>query len=284
VPRAAERVSRRELKQDDAFVEAMTPLVDQLEKNWKTIAFAVGGALIAVLAAVTILTISAHHDEQAAAQLGNALQDATKQVVAAEDKPDADKPDAKGAKADPKKTDAKDDKDADYFPSEQAKQQALAKSLDGVVQKDKGSPSGLTATLALADADYNLGKYAEAIRSYGAYLAEAPESDTMRAFAMQGQAYALLGEGKGDEALAAAKKLIDSPAASFGRDLGLLATGHIAEQLGKLDAAKDAYSKLSLDYPNTPAGREANDRLTALGVTPPTPAATPGKPPAGAHP
>ena len=59
MPRAAERVSRRELKQDDAFVEAMTPLVDQLEKNWKTIAFAVGGALIAVLAAVTILTISA---------------------------------------------------------------------------------------------------------------------------------------------------------------------------------------------------------------------------------
>jgi tetratricopeptide (TPR) repeat protein len=268
------------LKQDDAFVEAMTPLVDQLEKNWKTIAIAVGGALVVVLGAVTFLTISAHHDEQSAAQLGTALQDATKQVVG----PTADEAKA-DAKADPKaaKADAKDDKGAaDYFPTEKAKQEALAKDLDGVVQKSGHSPSGLTAALALADAQYRQGKYEEAFRSYSNFLTQAPENDTLRAFAMQGQAYALLGEGKGDEALAAAKKLTDSPPASFGRDLGLLATGHMAEQLGKADTAKDAYSKLSLDYPNTPAGREANDRLTALGVTPPTPAGP--KPAAAAHP
>lgn len=255
MPRAAERVSRRELKQDDAFVEAMTPLVDQLEKNWKTIAISVAGALAVVLGAVTFLTISAHHDEQSAALLGNALQDATKQVVGpSADEAKADVKDAKDAKAD-----AKDDKSADYFPTEKAKQEALAKDLDGVVQKSGRSPSELTAALALADAQYRQGKYEEAFRSYSHYLTEAPENDTLRAFAMEGQAYALLGEGKGDDALAAAKKLTDSPPASFGRDLGLLATGHMAEQLGKPDAAKDAYSKLSLDYPNTPAGREAND-------------------------
>ncbi len=276
MPRAAERVSRRELKQDDAFVEAMTPLVDQLEKNWKTIAFTVGGALIAVLAAVTVLTVSARHDEQAAALMGTALENATKQVIGPE--PDA-KPEAK--------EETKDDKSADFFPTEKAKQEALAKALDGVVQKSPTSPSGLTASLALADADYRQGKYEEAFRSYAHYLAEAPETDTLRAFAMQGQAYALLGEGKGEEAMAAAKKLVDSPPAGFGRDLGLLATGHIAEQLSNRAAAKDAYSKLSLDYSNTPAGREANDRLTALGITPPTPAGAnqaPKKPTAAANP
>jgi TolA-binding protein len=135
----------------------------------------------------------------------------------------------------------------------------------------------------LGDADYRQGKYEEALRSYASYLATAPETDTLRAFAMQGQAYALLGEGKGDDALAAAKKLVDNPPASFGRDLGLLAMGHIAEQLGKADAAKDAYQKLAVDYPTTPGGREANERLTALGVTPPAPAkATTGV--AGGHP
>jgi tetratricopeptide (TPR) repeat protein len=212
--------------------------------------------LVVALAVMAGLTVSAHHDEQAAALLGNALQDATKQVVEAN--PDAP-------------PDEKDDKSADYFPTEKAKQEALATSLDAVVQKSHGSPSALTATLSLGDADYRQGKYAEAIRSYTSYLAGAPETDTLRAFAMQGKAFALLGEGKGDEALAAAKQMVDNPPASFGRDLGLLATGHIAEQLGKADAAKDAYTKLSVDYPTTPAGREANERLTALGVTPPTP-------------
>ena len=255
MPRAAERVSRRELKQDDAFVEAMTPLVDQLEKNWKTIAISVAGALAVVLGAVTFLTISAHHDEQSAALLGNALQDATKQVVG----PSADE--------------AKRCQRREGREGRRQRRQERGLLSDGEGQAGGACQGPRRSRPEIRPArrpdspppsrwpmpDYRQGKYEEAFRSYSHYLTEAPENDTLRAFAMEGQAYALLGEGKGDDALAAAKKLTDSPPASFGRDLGLLATGHIAEQLGKPDAAKDAYSKLSLDYPNTPAGREAND-------------------------
>ena len=256
-PSRAERLSKHDLKDPDAFAEALTPVVEALEKNWKTVAgLVVAGVVLAIGIAVGT-SISAHHEQRAAQRLGAALAQATKQVVGS-----------------PGTT---SDEGADYFPSEKAKEEAVAKAFGEVEAKNPGTMSATTAQLGLADADFRLGKYPEAAAGYAKYLAEAPANDTLRAFALQGRAYALAAEGKGDDALAAAKTLIDAPPGGFGRDIGLLAQARIAEQLGKGDVARDAYEKLAVDYPSTPAGREANEHLTALGVTPepPKPAVPP---------
>ncbi|MHB8420248.1 MAG: tetratricopeptide repeat protein [Myxococcales bacterium] len=246
------------MEKSDAFTEAVGPLVEKLEQHWKIVAMAAAGVIVAAVAAITGLTLSAHHDEAAAAAFGDALRTAEKEVV------------EPGEAAPPDQADAPKDK-ADYFDSEREKQAAIAAAAEAVAQKDSGTPSGRTALLTLGDADYRLGKWGDALAAYGKVLDQEPPADPLRAFALQGQAYALLGEGKGDEAIAAARKLVEGAPGGFGRDLGLLAEGRIAEQLGKLDVAKDAYQKLSVDYPTTAAGRTASERLSALGVPPPQP-------------
>lgn len=255
----AERLARRDLDKPDAFAEAVTPLLERLEANWRVVALVAGGVLVAAVAIIAGLTLSSHHDEAAAAVMGDALRQTEKQVI-----------DEKAADA---KADAKDK--TDYFATEQQKQQAIAKAAEDVVKKEGGTVSARTALLTLGDADYRLGKYADALDAYGKFLDQAPATDPLRAFALQGQAYALLAAGKGDEAIAAARKLVDGAPGGFGRDLGLLAEGRIAEQTGKLDIAKDAYQKLSVDYPSTAAGRAASDRLGMLGFAPDSPAAKP---------
>lgn len=250
MPRAAEKLARPE-SGDDAFMEVMTPLAEKLEQNWKLIATVAGVILVSAVAVAIGMSIAAHHEEEDARLLGQALVQATKPVV-----------------GDPG---ASQDSAADYFASEQVKQEALAKALEGVEKTAAGSASARTALLTLGDADCRLGKFPDALQHYERYLELSPATDTLRAFALQGQAYALLGEGKGDDALQTAKRLVDEPPAGFGRDLGLMAEGRIAEQLGRAPAARDAYTKLTVDFPNSPAGREATARLAALGVTPQPP-------------
>jgi len=255
----AARASRPDTEKSDAFTEAMEPLFQKLEQHWKIVAVGAGAILLAAVAVAVGLTLSSRHDEAAAMALGDALRATEKQVVGKDDA-------------------APDDAKADYFSTEKEKQQAIAKAAAAVAEKQAGTPSGRTALLTLGDADYRLGKFQDAVTEYGKLLDQEPPTDPLRAFALQGQAYALLGAGKGDDAIAAAKRLVDGPPGGFGRDLGLLAEGRIAEQLGKLDVAKDAYQKLAIDYPQSPAGRTASDRLAALGVPPPEPAGMP-KPP-----
>ncbi len=257
----AERLSRRDLrdlKEPDAFAEALAPYIEAFEKNWKVVAGLAGAAVVLAIGIALGTSVSARHEQRAAQQLGSALAEAAKVVVSGNDSAAAEG-------------------NADSFPTEQAKEKAVAEAMQAVIAKAPGSPSATTAELALGDADFRLGKFSDAEAAYAKYLGEAPANDTLRAFALQGQAYALAAEGKGDAALAAAKSLVDSPPGGFGRDVGLLAEGRIAEQLGKPDVARDAYEKLSVDYPTSAAGREANERLTALGVTPepPKPAALP---------
>ncbi len=254
--RAAEKLDRHDLKGEDAFVEMMTPLAEGLEKNWRYVAIAVGVALTAAIAVAVGLSISSSHRERAARALGAALADVNKPVVGEE-----------GAA----------EKTADSFSSEQEKQRALAKALEAVVVGKAGTRAAETALLSLGDAQYRLGQFDDALASYRKFLGDASPEDTLRAFAMQGEAFALLGAGKGDDALAAAKRLAQEPPAGFGRDLGLLAEGRIAQQVGKADAAKEAFQKLVADFPTTAAGREASERLADLGVTPKQPPSPFGK-------
>ncbi len=252
----AARASRPDTDKSDAFTEAVEPLFAKLEQHWKTVAIVGGALLLAAIALSVGISLSSRHDEAAAMALGDALRATEKQVV------------GKGESA-------PDEAKADYFATEKDKQEAIAKGAAAVAEKEQGTPSGRTALLTLGDADYRLGKYQDALTSYAKLLDQAPATDPLRAFALQGEAYANLGLGKGDDAIAAAKKLVDNPPGTFGRDLGLLAEGRIAEQLGKLDVAKDAYQKLAVDYPTTAAGRTAGERLGALGVPPPEPAGLP---------
>jgi TolA-binding protein len=226
----------------------MSPLAEGLERNWKLLIGAGGAVLLAAFAVAIGLTVSAHRSETAAQQLGEALIAASKPV-------EAPPPDAKAPAT----------KEGDSFASENEKQEALAKGLLEVVNQHPSTVSARTALLALGDARYRLGKFTQAEESYRRYLKVAPPEDTLRAFAWIGVADALLGQKKGEDALAAARHLVDESPAGFGRDLGLWTEGKIAEELGRSADARKSYQQLKAEFPDTQLGREAGERLSALG-------------------
>ena len=262
---AAERLSRKELKQRDALAQAAQPLTAGLERHWKRIILVVGAVGVAVALTSIVLSLSGRKREQAAAMLGLVLADSDKPVLGTPAMPEAD----------PKQ------KASEYFNTEEQKQQAVSDKAGALAQKYPGTPAASTTLITEGDALYRLGKYAQALQSYEAYLKKSEAQDIFRAYAMLGRAYALAGEGKPDDALAAAKDLADHAPGGFGRDLGLLAEGRLYQQAGQTEQAKQAYRTLKIDFADTAAGREASERLTLLGEVsaPPTGAvAIPGAP------
>jgi TolA-binding protein len=252
--RAAEKLAHKDTHETDPFVGLMSPLAEGLERNWKWLLGTGGAVLLAAFAVAIGLTLSARRNESAAQRLGEALIAAGKPV----------EPPAPEAKA-PEKPGTKETKESDSFASETEKQEAIAKGLEEVVNKYPTTGSARTALLGLGDARYRLGKFAPAEESYRRYLKESPPEDTLRAFAWIGEAYAVLGQGKGDDALAAARHLVDEAPAGFGRDLGLWAEGKIAEELRRTADARKAYQQLKAEFPDTQLGRDAGERLAALG-------------------
>jgi tetratricopeptide (TPR) repeat protein len=265
----------------DGVSETFRPLTTGFEDNWKTIVIVTSVALAVLLVVALVLQSKSRHSEQAAQSVGDALENIEIPVVAAEPPAPGDaaapgaKPDAK-AKADTKADAKPDTKKAaktrfqpkDDFPTEEAKQEAIAKQAQQTISDFPSQPAARVAELALGDAQYKLGKFADAAQAYSKFLAEAPETDYTRAYAEVGMAYAMLGMGKKDEALAAAKALVERPPGGFGRDLGLLTEGHIAEDVGQQALAKEVYRALRGEAPDSAAGREATERLTFLGEPP----------------
>jgi tetratricopeptide (TPR) repeat protein len=300
--KAAEKVTRKEVGASASVSEAFRPLATGLEENWKTILVVAGAALVALVVLALVLQIQSRHREDAAQSVGDALTDVGIPVVAAPEpgepaepgeagtepgsekapkvpaapqKPGAQDANAKPSKpAQPAKPAKSRIQTKDDFPSEQAKQEAIAKQAQATIAEFGSQPAARVARLTLGDADYKLGKYQDAVESYSRFLADAPEGDYMRAYGQVGMAYGLMGLGKKDEALAAAKALVEHPPGGFGRDLGLLTEGHLAEDLGQPEVAKQVYRLLRGEAPDSSAGREAGERLTFLGEppTPPKPA------------
>jgi len=265
--RAAERLSRKELKQRDPLATAAAPLTEGLERNWKRILTVVGAAAVVVVTLSVGTSIAGRKRERAADLLGLVLAEADKPVLGSPGLPEAD----------PKQ------KPSDYFNTEQEKQQAVAGKAAAVVTHYPGTPSAQTTLITEGDAYYRLGKYSEALQSYDQYLKGSDGQNLFRAYAMLGKAYALLGQGKTEDAITAARDLAEHSPAGFGRDLGLLAEGRFYEQTGQVAQAKQAYGTLKIDFAETAAGREASDRLTFLGE-PPAPAPTANAPSAAGKP
>lgn len=264
--KTAEKVSRKDTGNEDLVSPALVPLAVGLEQHWKTIVTVTGLALVVLAGVAIALQLKNHNSEEAAQSFGDVLVDVDKPVVSGADLAPDEKGTA-GVKAAAKPVVAAGGED---FSTEAEKQGAIAKRAQETFEKYGAQPAGHMALLTLADAKYKLGNYQEAVDTYGKFLAADAAGDELRAYGQMGLAYALLGLNKKDDALAAAKSLADHPPNGFGRDLGLLTEGKIAEDIAQVDLAKQAYRLLRSEAPETAAGREATERLTFLGE-PPTP-------------
>lgn len=244
----SEKLHKRELNKPDAFHEEGSKWVNWLQNHPQEATYGAIGVvvlLIVVGVGLELATRGPAVDTSAGAALGKAIDIAGKEV-------------AEGIPA---------SADGETYPSEVAKQEALAKALSDVREQHKGKPAATLAALSLADARFKLGKPDEALALYDEFLGKVDGKDPLRALALEGRAMALEAKNDLPGALAAYEKLAtDLPAFA---DRALYGKARIFEAQQKWDDARAAYEALKKDHVESPVTRLSTDRLNGLNLAHP---------------
>jgi tetratricopeptide (TPR) repeat protein len=150
-----------------------------------------------------------------------------------------------------------------FYPSDQARQQAVLEAAGKVLAQYPTSRAAVAATLAKGDAHLRRGEWDAAASAYQAYLTAATRDDAFRFGALEGLALVAEGQGQTDAALAAWARLASEvPGQSDRADLAkarLLAAG------GKTAEARQVLAGFSEAHKGSPLASEATDLLAKLG-------------------
>ncbi len=255
----SDKMSRKELKQPDAFQKAGGEAGAWVVARQKMVAIGVVVVLALGFIAAVISWVSSRGESTASKDLGAALKVAGRPVDAAEkEKPATPAPGEEPA-----------------FKSEKEKDEAVAKSLETFRAKHGSSRAAATAALPLAQASFRLGKYDDALKGYDEYLKAAALDDPLRATALEGQGYAHEAKGELDAAITAFDQLARENQTEFLNGMGLYHRARILILQGKKDEAAKQLSEIPAAAPNSSAARLATDRMALLaaeGVKVPPPA------------
>ncbi|AKU90953.1 tetratricopeptide repeat protein [Vulgatibacter incomptus] len=243
----ATKMTKRELQSPDKFETTTGSWLEWTQTHPRETATAGGIALVVIVTLGIVFGSSeAKVDATAGGALSSALELAQRRVDA--------HPAAVPAEA--------GEKPEETFPSEAAKQQAVADALTQLRKDHAGSSSAMGATLSLADAQFKLGRFDEALALYDEFLAKAPRSNSLRFMGLEGRALALEGKKDFDGAMAAMDRL--AAEAPTYKDRSLFGKARLLEQQSKWDDARKLYQELKDGYAESPVTRSSSDRLAAL--------------------
>jgi TolA-binding protein len=237
----------QEAKKPDAVLEGATSVFDWLyEKRMLA-----GGVLVALLVVVGVASVVTAQSRTKKHDTGAKLSEA----VELESRPVVEK------KAEAPATETASDTKS--FPSKAEKAKAVEAALTAIVKDHPGSGAARAAELQLAHAQYEAGKYDDAIQGYETYLKEGDEGD-LRLFALEGLGYAYEAKGDAVKAGEAFAKLADAGAP--GR--ALFHKARMLEKQGKKDEAKKAYEDVIATYEKDIVAGDARARLELLSLPP----------------
>ncbi len=254
---AAQKALEAELKAPDEFQKLGETAVPWLEKHIKTVLIA-GGAVLGAAAIYGIASSGGKHADTASAQEFSAALE----VLSREVNVNADAKAADAAKP--------------PFKSEQDKDDAIVKTLTEFRSKNGGKPSAVNAALPLAQAYLRQGKAGEALPLIEEFLKSADAADPLRAQALEARGYALEGEKKYDEAIAAFDQLATENKTDFLKGMGQYHHARLLLLKGDTAGAAKGFSEIEAIASGSSAARLAKDRiaaLTAQGVAVPKPVA-----------
>lgn len=244
----AEKMTRRQLRAPDKFTQTTTSWLTWAKENPKETGIAIGGAVLALL--IVGFLFGGSGEIRVDPKAGGALSEALRLVDREVGEPKDGEP---------------------TFASEEEKREALIAAFTEVRASHGKSPSGLTATLALADLHLRAGNADEALALYDEFLGRAGSKNPMRALALGGKALALEAKGDRDGALG----LFDELAVEFPSQAArsLYGKARILETQQKWDEARGAWQALQDEHATTSQGREAGTRLGRLNLRHPPQAA-----------
>jgi TolA-binding protein len=247
-------MSRKELKQPDAFMKAGSVARSWFQENVRTVVIVAAVALLGVGGAVTADYVHGRGEETASRELGSRLKTLERPVSETATTTGEDAP----------------------FKSAQERDEAVARSMDELQAKHGGTRAARTAALIAGGAELRLKKYDEAMKGYTDYVKGAHPEEPLRAAALEGQGYAHEGKGELDQALAAYEQLERENKSDFLAGMGLYHRGRILTLQNKKEDAAKTFTDLASAHPGSQAAKLAQERLGELkaqGVAIPEPPA-----------
>lgn len=254
----AEKLSRKELKEPDAFVKAGSVARSWFQENVRLVTIGVAVALVLVGGAVLVDYMGDRGEANASRELGSKLKMLERPVSETATTTGEDAP----------------------FKSAQEKDEAVAKAMEDFRAAHRGTQAARAAALVAGNAQLRLKRYDEALKSYEEYLKGATPEEPLRASALEGRGYAHEGKGELDQALAAFEQLERENKTELLKGMGLYHRGRILTLQNKKEDAARAFTDATSAHAGTGAARLAQarlDELKAQGVTipePPPPAAS----------
>ncbi len=244
----AKKLSRKELKRPDEFVQTGNKVVEWLQNHGSAVLAALGGIiLLGVLASVGSWWL-----EQSAVRAGAALGDALELA----DRPVLDDGAAAGV-------------DDPFFGSDDEKAERVTEALEAVRIDHAGTPAAAVATLELADRSYRAEEFDAALTSYERFLKETEKDNRLRFSALEGLGYALEAKGEQEKALSAFEQLT-AEGGEFYKPFALV---HEARVLEALDRPADARRRAQQVIDEFSESSARGDAETLLGRLPAVPEA-----------
>jgi TolA-binding protein len=145
--------------------------------------------------------------------------------------------------------------------------------LDEVANRYPNAPAADYAAMLKGDMLYFNGKYDDAVKVYGEALPKARKG--AQQYLLLDLGLALEAAGKPADAADKLRTFIDQYPDSFLAPEAHLALARALEMQGQKDAARSAFEKVALLYPETQWARLGGEKAKALGGTVPTPSSVP---------
>ena len=252
----AERMSRKELRAPDAFQRIGAEARSWLQERQKTLAVLAAVVAVASVAALLASYLSGKAESQAAQMFGAALKLLSRPVQSSSTPNEGDQDDEQP------------------FPSQRAKDEAVVQELSKLRTLHPKTRAARSAAVALGGAAYRLGKYDQALNAFEDFLKAVPQTDPLRAEALEGEGYVFEAKGQLEQALLTYDQMAGVTKGEFMTGMGLYHRARILVQQGKKEDAAKAFVELKSTYPTSTAGRLAGERISLLerdGVKIPSP-------------
>lgn len=234
-------LTRKDMKEPDKFQQAATQAASWIATRRKHVVYA--GA--AVVAAAILLVILSAIQERRADDAGAAASDLLQAMggeISSVPLPGFPGP---------------------FYPSEEARQKAVAAAADRVLAEHPGTGAAGLAALAKGDAHLRLREWDLAKAAYERFLAQASKDDSLRFGALEG--LALAEEGKGNlEAAAAVYERMAREAPAFS-DRADLERARLLARAGNAAQAKEILAAFGEHHKDSQLTPEASQRLARLG-------------------
>jgi tetratricopeptide (TPR) repeat protein len=256
----SQRLSRKEIKhdiRDDAFHHSVGASYDYVASHWGLLAGIIGGVVAVALLVAGGRAYLASRERAASEALGEALRVVEAPVVESGAKPD-----------DPRQP---------SFADEKSRDAKSAELLAAVHDSYGRSGAGAVAAVHLGRLRLEAGDRDGARELWEEFLADHEEH--MLASAVRLSLLDLdRGAGKAEQVANELSAALDDEDKPLPEDVLLYELAVTQEQLGKVEAAREAYQRLGQEYPDSPFAARATAKLRELGVEPGTPGLLPLQP------